>query len=136
VRIVLDTNVFISGIFFSGPPHRILQGWREGRIQLVLTPEILEEYRRVAEVLHEKFPAVELGRLLELVVVEAEMCQAEPLTEAVSADPDDDKFIACSLSSGSKLIVSGDKHFWMSMAIGGLRSSSRDRSSISICSAD
>lgn len=110
MRIVLDTNVFISGIFFSGPPHRILQGWREGRVQLVLTPEILEEYRRVAEVLHGKFPGVDITRLLELVVVEAEMCQAEPLLETVSADPDDDKFIACSLSSGSRLIVSGDKH--------------------------
>jgi putative PIN family toxin of toxin-antitoxin system len=110
VRIVLDTNVFISGIFFSGPPHRILRGWREGRIQLVLTPEILEEYRRVAEVLHEKSPGVDITKLLELVVVEAEMCQVEALPEAVSADPDDDKFIACALSSGSKLIVSGDKH--------------------------
>jgi putative PIN family toxin of toxin-antitoxin system len=110
VRIVLDTNVFISGIFFSGPPHRILQGWRDGRIQLVLTPEIIEEYQRVAAVIHEKFPAVDLTRLLDMVVVEAEMCQAEPLFEAVSADPDDDKFIACALSSGSKLIVSGDKH--------------------------
>jgi len=110
VRIVLDTNVFISGIFFSGPPHRILQGWREGRIQLVLTPGIFEEYQRVAEVLHEKFPAVDLTRLLDLVVVEAEMCQAEPLLGAVSADPDDDKFIACALSSSCKLIVSGDKH--------------------------
>jgi len=110
VRIVLDTNVFISGIFFSGPPHRILQSWRDGRIQLVLTPEILEEYRRVAEVLHEKFHGVDITRLLEMVVVEAEMCQPESLCEAVSADPDDDKFIACALSSGSKLIVSGDKH--------------------------
>jgi putative PIN family toxin of toxin-antitoxin system len=110
VRIVLDTNVFISGLFFSGPPHRILQSWRDGRIQLVLTPEIFEEYRRVAEVLHEQFPAVDLTRLLELLVVEAEMCQAAPLLEAVSTDPDDDKFIACALSSGSKLIVSGDKH--------------------------
>jgi predicted nucleic acid-binding protein len=77
---------------------------------LVLTPEIFEEYQRVAAVLHEKFPAVDLTRLLDLVVVEAEMCQAEPLLEAVSADPDDDKFIVCALSSGSKLIVSGDKH--------------------------
>jgi putative PIN family toxin of toxin-antitoxin system len=110
VRIVLDTNVFISGIFFSGPPNRILQDWRSGRVQLVLTPEIFEEYRRVAEVLHEKFPAVDLTRLLELLLVEAEMCQAEPLPEPVSADPDDDKFIACALSSGSRLIVSGDKH--------------------------
>ena len=110
MRIVLDTNVFISGIFFSGTPHRILQGWREGRIQLVLTPEIFEEYQRVAAILHENFPSVDLTRLLDLVVVEAEMCQAEPLLEAVSVDPDDDKFIACALSSGSKLIVSGDKH--------------------------
>lgn len=60
---------------------------------MVLTPEILEEYRRVAEVLHDKFPGVDITRLLELVVVEAEMCQAEPLVEAVSAEhPDDDKF--------------------------------------------
>ena len=110
MRIVLDTNVFISGIFFSGPPHRILQDWRNGRVQLVLTPEIFEEYRRVAEVLHEKFPAVDLTRLLELLLIQAEVCQAEPLEEPVSADPDDDKFIACALASGSKLIVSGDKH--------------------------
>ena len=85
MRIVLDTNVFISGIFFSGTPHRILQGWREGRIQLVLTPEIFEEYQRVAAILHENFPSVDLTRLLDLVVVGAEMCQAEPLLEAVSA---------------------------------------------------
>jgi predicted nucleic acid-binding protein len=42
----------------------------------------------------------------------AEMCQAEPLPKPASADPDDDKFIACALSSGSRLIVSGDKHFF------------------------
>lgn len=53
---------------------------------------------------------MDLTRLLELLLVQAEMCQAEPLPEAVSADPDDDKFIACALASGSKLIVSGDKH--------------------------
>ncbi len=110
MRIVLDTNVFISGIFFSGPPHRILQGWRDGRVQLVLSPEIFEEYQRVAEVLHKQFPAVDLSGILDLVLVEAEMCQVEPLSEGVCADPDDDKFIACALSSGSKLIVSGDKH--------------------------
>jgi putative PIN family toxin of toxin-antitoxin system len=77
---------------------------------LVLSPEIFEEYQRVAEVLHKQFPAVDLSAILDLVLVEAEMCQVEPLSEVVCADPDDDKFIACALSSGSKLIVSGDKH--------------------------
>jgi len=55
VRIVLDTNVFVSGIFFTGPPHHILCAWRDGKVHLVISPEILEEYSRVAEVLSEKF---------------------------------------------------------------------------------
>jgi predicted nucleic acid-binding protein len=46
VRVILDTKVFISGVFFGGPPYRILEGWRDGKVQLVLTHEILEEYSR------------------------------------------------------------------------------------------
>ena len=110
MKVILDTNVFISGIFFGGPPGKILQGWRDGRFTLVLSPAILEEYQRVAEALSKKYPPVDLTEVLELIVVEADMVQAEPLKEPVSADPDDDMFIACALASGSKLIVSGDKH--------------------------
>jgi predicted nucleic acid-binding protein len=36
VKIVLDTNVFVSGVFFSGPPHQILQAWRGGKVQLAI----------------------------------------------------------------------------------------------------
>jgi len=32
VRIVLDTNVFVSGVFFSDPPTRILEAWRDARL--------------------------------------------------------------------------------------------------------
>jgi len=38
MRIVLDTNVFVSGIFFSGPPYQILKAWRDGRVQLLVSP--------------------------------------------------------------------------------------------------
>ena len=110
MKVILDTNVFISGVFFGGPPEKILHGWRDGRFTLVLSPEILDEYQRVAEVLSKKYPPVDLTELLELIVVEADMIQAESLKEPVSADPDDDIFIACALASGAKLIVSGDKH--------------------------
>jgi len=41
MNVVLDTNVFISGIFFAGPPHRILQAWRDEAIQLIVSLEIL-----------------------------------------------------------------------------------------------
>jgi predicted nucleic acid-binding protein len=74
---------------------------------LVLSPEIFDEYQRVAETLHKKFPTVDLTALLELIVVEAEMVQPEAFDEEVCADPDDDKFI---VTCGAKIIVSGDKH--------------------------
>ncbi len=32
MKIVLDTNVLVSGIFFSGPPYRILKAWQESKI--------------------------------------------------------------------------------------------------------
>ena len=110
MRVILDTNVFISGVFFGGPPSRILEGWRDGRLKLVLSPEILDEYQRVADELHTQFPDIDLSGLFELLVVAAEMHHAEPLSEAVCIDPDDDKFLACALASSARLIVSGDKH--------------------------
>jgi len=44
VKVVVDTNVFISGVFFGGAPGRILEAWRDRAIEFVLSAEILEEY--------------------------------------------------------------------------------------------
>ena len=110
MKVILDTNVFISGIFFSGPPYRILEAWRDDKIQLVVSPEILEEYRRVGEILAEDHPEINLSPWLELVIQKASLFSAPQLTEGVCDDPDDDKFLACALASGSRIIVTGDKH--------------------------
>lgn len=110
MKIVLDTNVFISGIFFSGPPFQVLEAWRDGKIQLVISPAILEEYRRVADELAERFPVVDLVGILELVTINSELVLTDSLPDAVCDDPDDDKFLACALASGSKIVVSGDRH--------------------------
>ena len=110
MKVILDTNVFISGIFFSGPPYRILQAWRDGLIKLALTGKILEEYRRVAEQLHRQFPAISLQRIFELLIINAEIVPDQHLPVTICADPDDDKFIACALTARCKVIVSGDKH--------------------------
>lgn len=110
MRIILDTNVFVSGVFFSGPPYQILKAWRDDKVQLVISPEIFDEYRRVAQELGERFPDIDLRSILELVTIRAEMSPAPGLTKRVSDDPDDDKFLACAIASKSKIIVSGDKH--------------------------
>ena len=110
MKVILDTNVFISGVFFSGPPYQILNAWRNGKIQLVISQQILSEYRRVGEVFADKFPSVDLQPILDLVTIEAELYDAKDFSEPVCSDPDDDKFLACAIASGSRIIVSGDKH--------------------------
>jgi uncharacterized protein len=109
VRIILDTNVFVSGVFFGGVPGRILHAWREGRVQLVFSVEIFEEYQRVGWILHDQHPGVDLEPFLTLIAVHAEIVDAPALPQRVSVDPDDDKFLACAVAAGVGLIVSGDK---------------------------
>lgn len=111
MRVVLDTNVVLSGIFFGGVPGRILTAWAEGRFQLVLTPEILDEYRRAGDALalgHLERSAA-LTPILALIVSHAALVDATPLPAPVSADPDDDKFLAAALAAAA-LVVSGDRH--------------------------
>ena len=108
MRIVLDTNVLISGIYFSGLPGKILQAWRSHKLQLAISTEILEEYLNVAERLATQYVNVEYEGILGLIVQNTELVQSTDLPEPVSEDPDDDKFLACALASNTRIIVSGD----------------------------
>ncbi len=110
MRVILDTNVFVSGVFFSGPPYHILRAWRDGKLQLVISEEIIAEYRRVGNILAKQFPGVDLGPILEMVTVEADLVHAPGLPAPVCDDPDDDKFLACALVGKTGIIVSGDRH--------------------------
>ena len=110
MKIVLDTNVFISGIFFAGPPYEILKAWRDGRTQILISDEIIEEYRRVGELLSEQFPGIEFAHFLQLLAVHAEFVRPQKLSAQACEDPDDDKFLECAISGKSDFIVSGNKH--------------------------
>lgn len=110
LKVVMDTNVFVSGVFFSGPPYQILQAWQSGGFELVISQEILEEYRRVGEILAEERPKIDLNPILTFVIEHAKVYKPAKLKEPVCEDPDDDKFFACALASGSRVIISGDKH--------------------------
>ena len=110
LKVVMDTNVFVSGIFFSGPPYQILKAWQSGEFELVVSPEILDEYRRVGEILAEERPNIDLSPILTFVVEHAKVYKPVRLKEPICEDPDDDKFFTCALASESKIIISGDKH--------------------------
>jgi putative PIN family toxin of toxin-antitoxin system len=109
MRLVIDTTVFISGIFFSGPPYDILNARRHSKVELAISPDILDEYRGVAQKLAKRYRDVDFGPLLELLASKARIVDAPVLDESVCSDPAVDKFIACALSSRTKFICSGDK---------------------------
>jgi uncharacterized protein len=110
MKVVIDTNVFISGIFFTGPPYRILKAWQDGKIEILLSHEIFDEYHRVGNELAYKFPKTDLTRIFEYLLIHAEFIIVQKLPVQICDDPDDDKFIACAIAGKSNLIVSGDKH--------------------------
>ena len=121
MRIILDTNVVISGIFFAGPPYQILKAWREGKLHLLISEEILAEYRRVGETLALQFPSIDLLPILDMLRANAEVISVKCLPEPVCDDPDDDKFLACALAGECKLIVSGDKHLLKASGFQGIK---------------
>ncbi|MBT8352635.1 MAG: putative toxin-antitoxin system toxin component, PIN family [Deltaproteobacteria bacterium] len=110
MRIVLDTNVFISGVFFSGPPFEILKAWLDKRIQIIISSEILQEYKRVGEVLMHRYPDIEITPILKSFSKKATSVSAPHLPHPVCVDPDDDKFLACAAAGNAELIISGDRH--------------------------
>ncbi len=110
MKIVLDTNVFISGIFFGGPPSQILQSWRKSQIKIVLTEQILEEYQRIGEELSAKYPSINIEPIIELFTIFGEFVETKGIIETICEDPDDNKFVERAIACQSKLIVSGDKH--------------------------
>ena len=111
MKVVLDTNVFVSGLFFSsGAPRQILLGWNEGRFKLVVSLEIFKEYQVTIQELRRKYHSIDVDETLDLVLREAEICSSFALPQAVCDDPKDDMFFACALAAKAKIIVSGDKH--------------------------
>lgn len=110
MRIVLDTNVFVSGVFWDGPPNRILKAWIAEKITLVLSLEILEEYQRIGHSLSLKYPLIDFPQVLTLLEANAEIVVSPKHHIRVCEDPDDDKFFSCALTAHVPWIVSGDKH--------------------------
>lgn len=120
MRALVDTNVLVSAVFFGGVPGRVLEALGARRFSLVLSPEILDEYRRVGAELERRYPRLRgtFDPVLALLAAAASFVDAPPLPEPVSADPDDDKFLAAALAARAAIIVSGDRHL---LAVSGWR---------------
>jgi uncharacterized protein len=110
MKVILDTNVLVSGVFFKGPPYRIFQIWKKGHIDIVISHEILEEYRRVIQDVSTQFPHIDISNLFEMITLKAHFTLSLALHLQICNDPDDDRFFSAALASKTSIIISGDKH--------------------------
>jgi putative PIN family toxin of toxin-antitoxin system len=109
LRAVIDTNVVISGVFWKGPPYRILQAWVNGSFIPLLSPEVIDEYKRVIEEVCQKRGIGTPLPILDILLTKAQLMIPLPLHGQICDDPDDDKFLSLAASGAVSYVVSGDK---------------------------
>ena len=108
MRVVVDTNVLVSGMFWSGPPHRLLSIWARGGFVLCATAAVMEEYFEVIDRLAAKCDRGDLaGRWKTYLFEHAEIFDPD-YDYGDCRDPDDAKFVECAVSAGADYLVSGD----------------------------
>lgn len=117
MRLVLDTNVIVAGIAYpAGPPGRIVAAWRNGNLQVVLSPWILTECERVLPRLRQftAMPPADIRDLVDSLAFAAEMVEPDlaALAQAADAhvrDAADEPVLAALLASAAQVLVTGDK---------------------------
>lgn len=109
-RIVVDTNVLISAVFFKGKPEIILEAWRAGTLEIILSEEILHEYSEVLKRLSAKYPSIETSGILSVFASGCRIVEPKVFGKQICDDPDDDKFLAAAIGGEAEIVISGDKH--------------------------
>ncbi len=108
MKIVIDTNVIASAIFFGGRPKELIEHLVYRRVDAYASTEIISEYRETIEELSERYP--NRPNNIPLTDILFAMKMVEPTTHVdICRDPDDNKFIDCAIDGGCIYIVSGDK---------------------------
>lgn len=115
LRVVLDTNVFISSFILAKEPHLIVEAWRKDVFLWILSPQIQEEY--VSVISRSKFHLTkeeieDVMALLETAVAMKVIEKVEPTIKlaVVKEDPQDNIFLECAITGQAGMIVTGDKH--------------------------
>lgn len=111
LRVVLDTNVLVSGLAYpESNPGRILGMWRRGGIDLILSQYIVDEVARVLPRLpHVQLTASEIRDLVDSFVFLADIVEPIQEEEAGLRDAADQQVLGTLRASDASYLVTGDK---------------------------
>jgi uncharacterized protein len=109
-RVVLDSNVIISGFLFGGPPARLLEHAVAGTIHCFTSLPIMDEVREVLQRPKFGLSPEQALRIVEELHDSCALVKSSRRIRAITADPDDDMILECATEASADLIVSGDSH--------------------------
>jgi uncharacterized protein len=119
VRLVIDTNIFVSALFSSTslPAHLIVL-WREGRFDLLTSADQLDELMRVTRYpkLRERLAPALAGRLINQLRDIAIVVKDLPVV-TVSPDPYDNHLLATAAAGSADFLVTGDKRHLLPLKV-------------------
>jgi putative PIN family toxin of toxin-antitoxin system len=109
MKVVIDTNIFVSS-FFGGNPKKIIDLWKNEKITLCLSNAILDEYVDVLYRIGMKDES-EIEELLSLFSKGFNLLftTKTPKIKIIKNDPDDDKFIECAAALKADAVITGDR---------------------------
>jgi putative PIN family toxin of toxin-antitoxin system len=112
LRIVLDTNVLVSGLLSPfGPPGEIVRLASNGYITLCVDARISAEYRDVLARPRFGFNPAAIAVLLDYLESNADVVAAQPLVVRLP-DADDEPFLEVALATGADCLATGNlAHF-------------------------
>jgi putative PIN family toxin of toxin-antitoxin system len=111
LRVVLDTNVLVSGIAYPASiPGRILAAWRQGAIEVVLSHYLLDELARVLPRLNHRlqWEAADFADFIDSLAIQAEIVEPEKLDAGAARDADDVPVLGTLLAAKADYLITGD----------------------------
>ena len=109
-KVVIDTNIFVSGFGWNGKPEEVLKLIKDRQIVNYSSAEIFEEISRVVSYPKLRFSEPLQIAILEFVLFYSEFVAPQKRIFTVTEDPDDNKFLECAIEAKVDYIISGDPH--------------------------
>jgi hypothetical protein len=108
-KVVIDTNVFVSGLNFKGKPRRVLDLIWEGEIEVYISSFIFKE---LEDTLKEDFDwsKKEVKDTIERIKTKTIQVQPEVKISVIKGKDDDNRILECAVEGSVQCIVSGDEH--------------------------
>ena len=109
LRIVFDSNVYISALLFKGIPGNILEMAQKDKIMLIVSDEIIAETERILEDKF-KWPRHNIDKFKRRLSDISDNIKPGIKLDLIKERESDNRILECAVSGDANLIVSGDKH--------------------------